>query len=162
MPRRNQQHRERDNHRRRNDNNRNPPHDGNSNAGLIGTSVSVIQKQDQPTGRLTQGIVAEILTNSAFHPRGIKVRLADGRVGRISSGQPRGATTVEDISSNYLLESDHNDARRSAPSLADFMVGVAGPTRPATPIATSEWACSVCTFVNSGLLPECEMCQTSR
>jgi uncharacterized repeat protein (TIGR03833 family) len=40
-------------------------------------------KQDQPSGRKTRGIVGEILTNSSFHPHGIKVRLRDGKVGRV-------------------------------------------------------------------------------
>jgi len=48
-----------------------------------GTRVAIVQKQDQPTGRLTEGIVAEILTNSPTHPRGIKVRLQTGEVGRV-------------------------------------------------------------------------------
>lgn len=48
-----------------------------------GTRVMVVQKQHQPTGQLTEGIVANILTNSSFHPRGIKVRLTDGIVGRV-------------------------------------------------------------------------------
>lgn len=48
-----------------------------------GTKVLVVQKQHQPTGQLTEGIVACILTNSPFHPRGIKVRLSSGVVGRV-------------------------------------------------------------------------------
>ncbi|MBC6940829.1 MAG: YwbE family protein [Anaerolineae bacterium] len=40
-------------------------------------------KQDQRTGKLTKGIVKDILTKSPTHPHGIKVRLADGRVGRV-------------------------------------------------------------------------------
>ena len=48
-----------------------------------GQTVDIILKRDQPTGRLTRGVVKEILTNSPEHHRGIKVRLADGRVGRI-------------------------------------------------------------------------------
>ncbi|MGE5329335.1 MAG: YwbE family protein [Deltaproteobacteria bacterium] len=48
-----------------------------------GTRVMVVQKQHQPTGQLTEGIVADLLTNSAFHPRGIKVRLTSGIVGRV-------------------------------------------------------------------------------
>ncbi|RFU32424.1 hypothetical protein B7463_g3915, partial [Scytalidium lignicola] len=47
-----------------------------------GAPVSIILKIDQPTGREVQGIVAEVLTNGN-HPRGIKVRLVDGRVGRV-------------------------------------------------------------------------------
>jgi uncharacterized repeat protein (TIGR03833 family) len=43
----------------------------------------VVQKHDQRTGRLTEGIVKDILTNSPTHPRGIKVRLESGIVGRV-------------------------------------------------------------------------------
>ena len=48
-----------------------------------GVAVYVVQKQDQRTGQLTQGVVKDILTNSATHPRGIKVRLESGIVGRV-------------------------------------------------------------------------------
>ena len=48
-----------------------------------GTRVLVVQKQDQRTGRLTAGIILDILTNSSEHPRGIKVRLESGIVGRV-------------------------------------------------------------------------------
>lgn len=48
-----------------------------------GTRVMVVQKQDQRTGKLTEGTVARLLTNSAKHPRGIKVMLEDGIVGRV-------------------------------------------------------------------------------
>jgi uncharacterized repeat protein (TIGR03833 family) len=50
-----------------------------------GMEVEVILKADQASGRLTRGIVAELLTNSAFHPHGIKVRLEDGQVGRVQN-----------------------------------------------------------------------------
>ena len=49
----------------------------------IGTAVKVVQKQDQRTGKLTEGTVARILTNSATHPHGIKVMLDSGIVGRV-------------------------------------------------------------------------------
>lgn len=49
----------------------------------IGSSVLVVQKQDQRSGKLTQGIVKKILTNSQQHPHGIKVILEDGIVGRV-------------------------------------------------------------------------------
>ncbi|MBS5605624.1 YwbE family protein [Clostridium sp. AF18-27] len=49
----------------------------------IGAVVNVVQKQDQGTGKLTQGVVARILTNSPNHPRGIKVKLESGIVGRV-------------------------------------------------------------------------------
>lgn len=48
-----------------------------------GLEVDVVLKEDQPTGKLTRGIVQDLLTNSSFHPRGIKVRLTDGQVGRV-------------------------------------------------------------------------------
>jgi uncharacterized repeat protein (TIGR03833 family) len=51
----------------------------------IGLEVDVVLKADQRTGRLTRGIVAGILTNSSFHPHGIKVRLRDGQVGRVQN-----------------------------------------------------------------------------
>jgi len=49
-----------------------------------GMKVRIVQKQDQKSGRTTEGIVREILTNTRFHPHGIKVRLRDGRVGRVA------------------------------------------------------------------------------
>jgi uncharacterized repeat protein (TIGR03833 family) len=58
--------------------------DGNKRANIkIGTQVSIVLKQDQRTGNLTEGDVAKILTNSPNHPHGIKVRLDDGQVGRV-------------------------------------------------------------------------------
>ncbi|MFN8561295.1 MAG: YwbE family protein [Anaerolineae bacterium] len=48
-----------------------------------GLAVSIVQKQDQRTGRLTRGVVKDILTSSAYHPHGIKVRLVTGQVGRV-------------------------------------------------------------------------------
>ncbi len=48
-----------------------------------GLKVSIVLKQDQRTGKLTSGIVKDILTKSAFHPHGIKVRLVDGQIGRV-------------------------------------------------------------------------------
>jgi uncharacterized repeat protein (TIGR03833 family) len=48
-----------------------------------GLKVAVVLKQDQRTGRRTFGVVKDLLTNSSFHPRGIKVRLTDGQVGRV-------------------------------------------------------------------------------
>lgn len=48
-----------------------------------GISVLIVLKQDQPTGKLTKGIVKDILTKSPTHPHGIKVRLVSGEVGRV-------------------------------------------------------------------------------
>jgi uncharacterized repeat protein (TIGR03833 family) len=48
-----------------------------------GMTVLIVLKQDQRTGKLTKGIVKDILTKSPHHPHGIKVRLMDGQVGRV-------------------------------------------------------------------------------
>ena len=48
-----------------------------------GNIVSIILKRDQKSGKLTKGTVKQILTNSPTHPHGIKVRLVDGKVGRV-------------------------------------------------------------------------------
>jgi uncharacterized repeat protein (TIGR03833 family) len=48
-----------------------------------GVEVMVVLKRDQRTGKLTRGTVRDVLTNSKTHPRGIKVRLQDGKIGRV-------------------------------------------------------------------------------
>lgn len=50
-----------------------------------GMRVSIVQKQDQPTGRLTEGTVRDIFTKSPAHPHGIKVHLESGEVGRVKA-----------------------------------------------------------------------------
>ncbi len=50
-----------------------------------GLEVEIVQKQHQRSGELTEGFVEKILTNSAFHPHGIKVRLETGEVGRVQN-----------------------------------------------------------------------------
>ena len=58
--------------------------DGRNRADVtLGARVQVVQKQDQRSGKLTEGTVQAILTSSATHPHGIKVRLASGEVGRV-------------------------------------------------------------------------------
>jgi uncharacterized repeat protein (TIGR03833 family) len=49
-----------------------------------GLEVDIILKKDQRSGKRTRGIVKDLLTNSAFHSRGIKVRLEDGQIGRVA------------------------------------------------------------------------------
>jgi len=49
-----------------------------------GLKVAIVQKQDQRSGNLTEGVVKDLLTKSSFHPHGIKVRLESGIVGRVS------------------------------------------------------------------------------
>jgi len=58
--------------------------DGQSRKNIhAGVTVDIVLKADQRTGKLTRGIVKDILTNSQTHPRGIKVRLSDGQIGRV-------------------------------------------------------------------------------
>ncbi|MBU2487983.1 MAG: YwbE family protein [Proteobacteria bacterium] len=57
-----------------------------------GLEVGIVQKADQRTGRITRGVVKDLLTKSPTHPHGIKVRLEDGRVGRVK--EISGATGV--------------------------------------------------------------------
>jgi uncharacterized repeat protein (TIGR03833 family) len=56
-----------------------------------GLRVAIVLKQDQRTGKLTEGVVKDLLTNSPTHPHGIKVRLTDGQVGRVQEILPDGA-----------------------------------------------------------------------
>lgn len=53
-----------------------------------GLRVAIVLKQDQRTGKRTIGTVKDLLTSSAFHPHGIKVRLTDGQVGRVQEILP--------------------------------------------------------------------------
>lgn len=63
--------------------------DGQSRENIkIGSEVEIVLKANQGTGKLTRGTVAEILTGSALHHRGIKVRLRDGQVGRVQKVYP--------------------------------------------------------------------------
>jgi uncharacterized repeat protein (TIGR03833 family) len=57
-----------------------------------GDTVDVVLKIDQATGKLTRGVVKQILTGSQFHPHGIKVRLTDGKVGRVKAIHPKDPT----------------------------------------------------------------------
>ena len=50
-----------------------------------GLEVEIVLKKDQRTGITTTGVVKDLLTNSAYHPHGIKVRLEDGQVGRVNT-----------------------------------------------------------------------------
>ena len=55
-----------------------------------GMVVSIVLKKDQRGGKLTEGVVKDLLTKSPFHPHGIKVRLEDGQVGRVKSANETG------------------------------------------------------------------------
>ena len=64
----------------------NNPNEGNFRTNIkIGSQVSVVQKQDQRSGKLTDGFVKRILTNAPRHPHGIKVQLTSGIVGRVKA-----------------------------------------------------------------------------
>lgn len=56
-----------------------------------GMRVQVVEKHNQRSGVVTEGVVARLLTNSSTHPHGIKVQLTDGRVGRVQAILPAGA-----------------------------------------------------------------------
>ena len=62
---------------------------GNRSDIYTGARVQIVQKQHQRTGKLTDGIVKDILTKSPTHPHGIKVRLTSGIVGRVKEILPR-------------------------------------------------------------------------
>jgi uncharacterized repeat protein (TIGR03833 family) len=59
-----------------------------------GMRVLIVEKQNQGSGKLTEGIVARLLTKSPTHPHGIKVMLTDGRVGRVQSMAGAGGETA--------------------------------------------------------------------
>jgi len=60
-----------------------------------GVRVEIVLKKDQRTGKRTVGVVKDILTSSAFHSRGIKVRLEDGQIGRVQTVLSDEAPAVE-------------------------------------------------------------------
>eukprot|EP00474_Spongospora_subterranea_P000965 CRZ01423.1 hypothetical protein [Spongospora subterranea] len=125
---------------------------------LIGANVAIVLKKDQPTGRLTMGTVSEILTRSASHPRGIKVRLTSGAVGRIQK------ITSSSVNLGNQSENISNQECHPTPStystatcLSDWM-----PQALSTETDAPSWSCSRCTFLNAGLLHRCEMCDAMR
>ena len=153
-----------------------------------GTEVAIVLKCDQRSGRLTHGIVQSILTNSTNHPRGIKVRLTSGQVGRVqhvsvgqsSCGGGHGIATTTARASSPRTTSVHDD-RSFAEERTTFGRESSGPTAtsslgdwlPASMIteaiqATSTpgivipWNCSACTYENTNLELECEICMTQR
>ncbi|MFB9326842.1 YwbE family protein [Paenibacillus aurantiacus] len=59
-----------------------------------GMTVDIVLKQDQPTGKLTRGVVKDLLTKSPNHPHGIKVRLQNGQVGRVKAIVDQGGSSA--------------------------------------------------------------------
>jgi len=61
-----------------------PQNDAQQRSAILpGMNVDIVTKAGQRSGKVVRGIVKEVLTNSSFHPHGIKVRLQDGQVGRV-------------------------------------------------------------------------------
>ncbi len=54
---------------------------------IQGVEVEIVLKKDQRTGKRTVGVVKDLLTNTSFHPHGMKVRLEDGQIGRVANRQ---------------------------------------------------------------------------
>jgi uncharacterized repeat protein (TIGR03833 family) len=78
----------------------------------LGQQVRVVEKQNQGTGALTDGVVARILTKSPTHPHGIKVMLADGRVGRVESLVGQDISGMEGIFPELTLDKIRDESDR--------------------------------------------------
>lgn len=128
----------------------------------IGMSVQVIQKHHQATGELTSGIVKDILTGSAVHHRGIKVRLEGNIVGRISRPSA-GGSQVQNFESTVTKELDQSPARPVI-TIADHLPQPSqhetiAPDHAKDACAT--WECKACTYDSNGIYSgECEICGT--
>jgi uncharacterized repeat protein (TIGR03833 family) len=141
-----------------------------------GQKVAIIKKEDQRTGQLTIGLVQDILTNSAQHYRGIKVRLKSGAVGRISRiiddqperesniGIERTVATRSEEVSNFISSkqgkegklgrpSNQND-KRPAINLSDFIIS----NQKTAVFSNQSWSCQFCTYINGPFSNICEMC----
>lgn len=130
---------------------------------IRGASVSIVLKEDQPTGREVQGVVQDLLTRGN-HPRGIKVRLADGRVGRVQriasdqtpSEQPSAGFTVrrEGRQAPTYTDIRHDEFPSEPPprTLFDFLPetetsgGNAPVQNEAATFSTATANCPFCTF----------------
>lgn len=81
-------------------------HTGTQRAAIYpGLEVDIVLKRDQPTGKLTRGLVQNLLTSKPVHPRGIKVRLTSGQVGRmqrIVGGSGAAAAEPADAFDNFV------------------------------------------------------------
>ncbi|KAL7793683.1 hypothetical protein V8C37DRAFT_83351 [Trichoderma ceciliae] len=137
---------------------------------LSGAAVYIIFKEDQPTGRETRGIVQDVLT-SGDHPRGIKVKLRNGQIGRVrrlddgSSEPSRGTAALASNASSSQFSSRYTDIRNDEEyenylqgppprSLADFMPALDEPEAnissgevegaPTTETSESKAICPIC------------------
>ena len=125
-----------------------------------GLRVEIILKKDQGSSKLTNGIVSEILTNSSNHPRGIKVRLESGQVGRV---RIIGSSVINEAFTNAQSEQVAYVAPvfRTQATLSDYIVAIA--THDAvTEQNSADWGCDQCTFHNSEFLQHCEICGSEK
>ncbi|KAJ3321689.1 hypothetical protein HDV06_003982 [Boothiomyces sp. JEL0866] len=135
-----------------------------------GIIVRVIQKQDQRTGKLTEGVVKDILTNSGQHHRGIKVRLVSGIVGRVAelvepTSSGRAAESIEPNSSHSKARiiinqeiASHSAKERESSLISDFIPN--SIISNIDPLST--WPCKACTYENGVYSNECEICNTPK
>lgn len=86
---------------------------------IPGASVSIVLKQDQPTGREVQGVVQDLLTRGN-HPRGIKVRLTDGRVGRVQRMASEQVPTEQAPNQQQSAQFTVRREGRQAPTYTDI------------------------------------------
>ncbi|PON24309.1 hypothetical protein TGAM01_v206641 [Trichoderma gamsii] len=113
---------------------------------VAGAAVFIVLKQDQPTGRETQGVVQDVLT-SGDHPRGIKVRLRNGQVGRVQrlddgASEPSARTAMASNASSSRFSSRYTDIRNDEDfdylegppprSLADYLPALDEPAANAS------------------------------
>ncbi|KAL7898652.1 hypothetical protein HDV63DRAFT_358578 [Trichoderma sp. SZMC 28014] len=126
---------------------------------VAGAAVFIILKEDQPTGRETQGIVQDVLT-SGDHPRGVKVRLRNGQVGRVQrlddgSSEPSAGAAMASSASSSRFSSRYTDIRNDGDfdylegppprSLADYMPALDAPAANASPrIIEDMVVCPIC------------------
>ncbi|CAG7944874.1 unnamed protein product [Penicillium salamii] len=99
-----------------------------------GTSVNIILKADQPTGRTVSGLVSDLLTRGD-HPRGVKVRLADGRVGRVQSirnGEPTPEPDVMESTqgASFQIRAEGGDGSGKGNRFASRDMRLDGPEEP--------------------------------
>ncbi|PNY29208.1 2-hydroxyacid dehydrogenase [Tolypocladium capitatum] len=109
-----------------------------------GASVSIVLKEDQPTGQETPGVIADVLTRGN-HPRGIKVRLRDGQVGRVQRMGPKPSSA---FSTRYSDVRDETELAEELParSLADFMPAPGDDVQPVPDVVAAPGlaTCPVC------------------
>ncbi|CAG7939929.1 unnamed protein product [Penicillium salamii] len=99
-----------------------------------GTSVNIILKADQPTGRTVSGLVSDLLTRGD-HPRGVKVRLADGRVGRVQSIRNGEPTPEPDVmegtqGASFQIRAEGGDVSGKGNRFASRDMRLDGPEEP--------------------------------